>query len=391
MSAAEQEAPSGAVVTPLRPPAQPARPGRRHWAILASFLACAVAPVAAAAVYLWTYAADQYASTVGFSVIKQEMTSPIEMFGGIADFAGVGSSDSDILYEFIASQELVESLDLRLGLVEIYAKAEGDPAFAYDPTGTVEDLHDYWQRMVRVTYDDGTGLIEVRALAFDPEDARAIATGIVEESTRLVDELSAIAQQDTIKFAEEEVSRAVERLKVARERVTAFRSENQIVDPTADLQGQMGILSTLEGQLTEALISLDLLKESTRESDPRIRQAQRRVVVIEARIEEERRNLGVGQSGEEGSDYATLLAEYERLAVDREFAEQAYVAALATYDQALAEARRKSRYLAAYVKPTLAQSSQYPRRFLLIGVLAFFLVTLWSIGALAFYSFRDRR
>ena len=47
MSAVEQEAPSGAVVTPLRPPAQPARPGRRHWAILTSFLACVVAPVLA--------------------------------------------------------------------------------------------------------------------------------------------------------------------------------------------------------------------------------------------------------------------------------------------------------------------------------------------------------
>lgn len=348
-------------------------------------------PVAAAAAYLWLRAADQYASTVGFSVIKQEMSSPIEVFGGIADFASGGSSDSDILYQFITSQELVETLDARLGLVEIYSKPTDDPVFGYDREGTIEDLHDYWKRMVRVIYDDGTGLIDVRALAFAPEDARAIASGIFDESMRLVNELSAIAQDDTTEFARQEVERAIDRLKGARKRLTAFRSETQIVDPTADLQGQMGLLSTLETQLAEALISADLLRESTRESDPRITQADRRIAVIETRIEGERRNLGVGHSGGQGGDYATLLSEYESLAVDRQFAEQAYTAALATYDQALAEARRKSRYLAAYIKPTLAQSSQFPRRPVLLGIVAFFLVTVWSIAVLAYYSFRDRR
>jgi capsular polysaccharide transport system permease protein len=356
-----------------------------------SFLLVVLLPIALAAGYLWLRAADQYASTVGFSVIKQEVSSPIEVFGGIADFVGVGSSDSDILYEFITSQELVETLDQRLGLVGMYSKPAGDPVFAYDPEGTIEDLHKYWKRMVRITYDDGTGLIEIRALAFDPEDARAIATGIFEESSRLVNELSAIAQDDTTAFAADEVARAVERLKEARERLTAYRSQTQIVDPTADLQGQMGLLSTLQAQLAEALISADLLRESTLDSDPRITQAERRIAVIEARIEDERRKLGVGTTGEEGGDYATLLAEYERLAVDREYAEQAYTSALVTYDQALAEARRKSRYLAAYIKPTLSQSSQFPQRPVLVAIAAFFLLTLWSIAVLAYYSFRDRR
>lgn len=378
-------------IAPVRQPAAAARPRRRHWGVILSFFAVVVVPVMVTAGYLWVRATDQYASTVGFSVIKQEMSSPIEVFGGIADFAGVGSSDSDILYEFITSQELVETLDARLDLVDIYSKPTGDPVFAYDPDGTIEDLHDFWQRMVRLSYDDSTGLIEIRALAFDPEDARAISTGIFEESARLVNELSAIAQDDTTTFAGEEVARAVERLKGARERLTAFRSETQIVDPSADLQGQMGLLSTLEAQLAEALISADLLRESTRESDPRITQADRRIVVIEARIEGERRKLGVGHTGDEGGDYATMLAEFERLAVDRQFAEQAYTAALATYDQAFAEARRKSRYLAAYIKPTLAQSSQFPQRPVILGIVAFFLLTIWAIAVLAYYSFRDRR
>lgn len=357
--------------------------------MFAGFFLSVAVPLAIAAWYLFAVAAEQYASTVGFSVRKEEVASPIELFGGIADVASSGSSDSDILYEYIHSQEMVEALEARLNLSAIYASPSDDPVFAYDPSGTIEDLRDYWHRMVRVTYDSATELIEVRALAFSPEDARAIATAIFDESARLIDQLSAIAQQDTIAFAKDEVDRAVERLKSAREAMTGFRSRTQIVDPSADLQGQMGLLSTLEQQLAEALISADLLRESTRDNDPRILQANRRIDVIEARIKDERRNLGRG--GDEGEDYATLLAEFERLAVDREFAEQAYTAALATFDQALAEARRKSRYLAAYIRPTLAQASEFPQKEVLLGIAAFFLMAAWAIVVLVYYSVRDRR
>ncbi|MEM9426992.1 MAG: hypothetical protein AAGA06_09855 [Pseudomonadota bacterium] len=374
-------------ITPLPAAPSRARPRRHRWIMLSLFL-CVLAPLSVAAWYLYAVAADQYASTVAFSVQKEEIASPIELFGGIADVATTGSSESDILYEFIQSQEMVTALERRLDLSRLYARATEDPIFAYDPTGTIEDLVDYWSYMLRVSYDSTTELIEIRALAFTPEDARAIATGVFEESVRLVQELSAIAQDDTITFAASEVDRAVERLKRAREAMTGFRSRTQIVDPEVDLQGQMGVLSTLEQQLAEALINADLLRESTGPGDPRITQANLRIEVIEARIADERRKLGRDGDGE---DYATTLAEFERLAVDREFAEQAYTAALATYDQALAEARRKSRYLAAYIKPTLAEASEFPRREVLLGLLAFFLISAWAIAVLIYYSVRDRR
>ena len=163
----------------------------------------------------------------------------------------------------------------------------------------------------------------------------------------------------------------------------------------------MGLLSVLEQQLAEALIDADLLRETTRPGDPRLAQAERRIGVIEARIEAERRHLGVGGGGGTGADYATLLSEFERLAVDRQFAEESYTAALAAFDQAQAEARRKSRYLAAHIKPTLAETAQHPKRAMLCfagstdrtltALIGFFALCAWAIGALVFYSLRDRR
>lgn len=358
---------------------------------MASFLLLVIAPIAAVGWYLWQVAVDQYASTVAFSVRKEDSPSAIELLGGFTEVGGSGSSDADILYEFIQSQKLVATLDRALDLAAIWSKPEGDPVFAYDPAGTVEDLLSYWSRMVRLSYDTSSELIEVRVLAFTPQDATRVAEGILAESTSMINALSDIAREDAVRYAREEMERAVERLKGARAAVTRFRNDNQLVDPTTDIEAQASLLGTLQAQLADALIELDLLAETTRKSDPRVAQATRRVAVIRAHIAEERRKRGIAGAGAETEVFSTLVGEYERLVVDREFAEQSYVSAMANYDAARAEARRQSRYLAAHIQPTLAERAEYPRRLLVLGLVALVIFLSWSIAVLVGYSLRDRR
>jgi len=376
-------------------PAPPSRLKRRHVSVMVSFAVLVLLPLAVTGWYLWTRAADQYASHVGFSVRTEEAGSAIESMLGPLNLSGSSTADTDILYEFIQSQGLVATIDRTIDLRAIWSKADPDidPIFAYRPPGTIEDLVAHWGRKVKIYYDGGTGLIEVMALAFTPEDAQLVAERVFVESSAMINELSAIAREDAIRYARDELEGAVERLKTAREALTQFRNRTQIVDPTVDLQGQAGLLNTLNQQLAQALIELDLLRETTRENDPRIAQAERRIRVIEDRIAEERKKLGFGggAAGEDADAFATLVGEYERLAVDREFAEQAYQAALAAYDAAQAEARRQSRYLAAHVRPTLSERAGYPQRGTILGIVALLLVLVWSILVLVAYSIRDRR
>ena len=376
----------------VRPVAGPARLERRHHGILISFIALVILPAMLAAGYLWYIAKDQYASTVAFSIRKEELSSSLDLLGGITKLSGGGGSDTDVLYEFIRSQELVSDIDDKLGLNEIYSAAwPADPVFAYDPDGTIEDLLRHWKRKVQITYDTGTGLMTLRVLAFDPDDAQNIAREILEESTRMINALSEDAREDATGYARLEVERAVERLKEARSELTAFRLRSQIVDPQADLQGQMGVLNNLQAQLADSLVEIDLLRFSALEDDPRIQKAARRIEVIEKRIAAERQKFGFGGQGPGGEDYATIVAEFERLSVDREFAEETYRAALVSYDAALAEAKRKSLYLAAHIQPTRAERSDFPKRWTLQAMTSFFLLMAWSIGVLVYYSVRDRR
>lgn len=365
---------------------------KRHYGLLASFVALVLAPMFIVAVYLTFFAKDQYVSKVGFTVRREEAPLVTNLISSLGQVSGSSSTDSDILFEFVRSQELVRRIDAQIDLRSIYASPSGwDPVFGLHKNATIEDLADYWQRMIQVSYTPGTGLLELEVRAFDPVTANKIATLIFSESSSMINQLSGIARDDATRYAREDLVKAEKGLKDVRETLTRFRLRTQIVDPQAAIQGQMGLLNSLQQQLGEALIDFDLLSQSTREGDPRLAQITNRIAAIQARIKQERQQFGQAGDVVNGQNYATVVAEFERLLVDREFAEQKYASAQANFDRAVTEAQRQSRYLAAYVGPTLAESPEHPRRVLLFFLFSFFATIGWGILALVFYSLRDRR
>lgn len=381
-------------VQPVRPPVAVAQPRRRHWLMLVSFLLMVMLPTALWAWYLWARASDQYVSTVGFSVRKEQMTPSIDLLGGLSSFAGGNgsASDTDILYEYIRSQDMVEKVDHELDLRARFSRDwPHDFIFAFDPDGHVEDLTKYWQRQVKVLYDNSTALITLNVSAFSAEDAQAIAATVFKESSDKINQLSAVAQSDATRLASEELEKARGELTETRQAMTAFRMKSQIVDPQADLAGQMGVLSGLQAQLAEALVANDMLLDNARPTDHRVTQSQQKIDALRRLIDQERSKFGAEGQGPAGESYAQLMAEYEKLAVDREFAEGAYRTARIAYETAIAEAQRQSRYLAAHIEPKVAQSSTEPKRLWLLFMVAGMLMAGWSILVLIYYSVRDRR
>ena len=365
---------------------------RRHFGLLFSFLLLVAAPVSGVGYYLYEFAKDQFTSEVGFTVRREEAPMVSSLISSLGQISSASSSDSDILFEYIRSQQLVQRADKALGLRALYSQShKDDPVFSLKPDATIEELVLYWNRMVQVSYAQGTGLLELEVRAFDPLDAQKIARLIFSEGSAMINELSSIAREDVTRYAKLDLKSAEDELQQIRENLTRYRLRTQIVDPTVAIQGQMGLLNSLQQQLGTALIELDLLGDATRKGDPRLTQVQNRIAAIEERIGQERQKFGQGGDAIDGQDYATILAEFERLTVEREFAEQKYATALSNLNISQTEAQRQSRYLAAYVGPTLAESAKYPQRILLILLCFLFAILGWAILALVYYSLRDRR
>jgi capsular polysaccharide transport system permease protein len=363
----------------------------RHKLVLLSFVLVVLVPSALATAYLYLVAADQYASQTSFTVRSEEFRNPLDAIvgTGFGSTSSGQSSDADILYDFILSQKLVENLDASLDLEAIYGRPAFDPVFALRPGQPVEDLARYWRWMVHVAYDRGGGMIKVETFAFRPEDAHRIAEAIVAESDTLINALSKIARDDTMRSAQEDLDRAAARLRAQRVKLSAFRTENQIIDPQIEGQIPMGVLTALQQQLADALVRRTMLAETTFDGDQRLAQADRQIEALREQIVEERDRLA-NTTSSGGDSLVSVIGEYETLLVDLEFAQQAYVSAAAAYDSALAEARRRSRYLATHIPPTMAESAQYPRRLLLVLATFGGLLLFWLIAVLSYYAARDR-
>lgn len=377
---------------PVKPAARKARLKSRHFGLIISAVLMVVIPTLVSVGYLYFVAKDQYASTTGFTIRTEETASASNILGGLgAALGNTGTGNVDVLHAFVQSQDIVQRVQRRLDLVGHYSQDwPEDPVFTIWPDAAIEDLLRLWRRMVRINYEAGSGLLNIEVRARDPDTAQQIALAIVAESEEMINALNEQARRDTMANAQRDLDTAQERLRVAREALAAFRARTQIVDPQADIQGRMGVLNNLQQQLAQALVDHDLLLQITTETDPRVRQAVRRIEVINERIVEERRNFATQDVTVFDTDYPRLIAQFESLRVDQEFAEHAYRAALTAVDTARSNAARQNLYLATFVRPTLAQRSEHPQR-LVLSLMAFgLLLMVWTVLALIYYSLRDR-
>ena len=399
-SAAPAAAPAAPAKAPRAVPPAPARrraaPPRsllkvRHYAGIASFLLLVLLPLAATVGYLYFRAADEYHSDVSFSIRSEEPgAAAAGILGAITGVSAGGSAaEPDILFEYIRSQEIVAEVEREIDLRAIFNRKPEDWVFSLGEGRTIEDLLGHWRRMVSVSYDNNAGIIQVRATAFTPEDAQKITRAVLEKSTALVNRLAEQARTDAIGYAQVDLDEAEAQLRRLRQTLASFRREHQIVDPQADLEGQMGLLAALQEELAKALVERDMLLTYAEPDDQRVQQANRRITAISDRMEEERANLGV--PGAKGGAMPEVVGDFEALKVDLEFASQAYTQALANLALARAEARRQARYLAAHVEPTLAERALYPRRALLSGLAGLFLLLGWGVIMLVYYNVRDNR
>lgn len=372
--------------------ARRARMRRRHWGLAVGLLAVVGLPVLVVATYLGLIAKPQYASEAGFVIRQEESGAASQMLGGLSMMLGQNlSGHSDLLFEFLQSQEIVALVQEELDLVAHYsADWPSDPVFSIAPDALIEDLAKFWRRMVRLTYDRSSGVITVQVRAHDPNIAQAITKAILRHSENVINDLNATARRDSMSHAQTDLDEAVQMLRSAREALLSYQARTQIVDPLADIQGRMGILGNLQNQLAEAFVDYDLLIQTAAESDPRVRHLERRIAAIKDRIAQERNNFSGQDVTVDNTNYPTLLAEYEALRADVDFAAESYRAALAALAIARTRAARQQLYLATFLRPTLPQQALYPRTGLLVALTAFFALMAWSVLALVYYSLRDR-
>lgn len=363
----------------------------RHKLLALSFLLCFVVPATLSAAYFGAIAADRYASGAGFAVRGVNAGSGMDLVGAFTGLASTGSttSDSYIVLEALESRDLVETLQAEFDLAGRYGDAAADRLARLPAETSIEGLVDYWSGVLHTEFDPTSGIIAFEVQAFDPDTAKALADRVLLYAQDLVNRVSEAARRDSVRFAEAEVERAEARLREALDRLRAFREREQSLNPAADAQAQVELLTGLERQLLDIRARIGTISGSVDATAPSLLALRRQAEALEGQIAERTGENAGSLGGESRAALSELLAAYETFDVEKTFAQQAYASALSSLEQARVEADRQQRYLAVFSAPSRAEEAVYPHRLRNALLLAAGFFCLWGIGALVAYSVRD--
>jgi capsular polysaccharide transport system permease protein len=344
-------------------------------------------PTLVAGVYYFAIASDLYLSEAKFIVRspKQVQTSSI---GALIQSAGLARAvdDTAVIEDFIMSRDAVRRLEQRNDLRTVFSRPEGDFVTRFPGILMRSDFEALFRRydhFVSVETDHTSGVTALRIKAYRPEDAQAIATALLNYAEQLVNELNERARQDTLGTARREVDRAQEQISQIQLQLTAYRVQQNMLDPKSASTGVLELIGQMNAAQATARQQLgELLKNSP--SSPQIPVVQARIGSLDKLIAEERAKL----TGETNSVVATLT-EYERLALARELAEKALASAFTSLEAARIEVQHQQLYIETIAQPNLADYPLYPKRVVSFGMVLVSCLLAYGIAWLLVISARE--
>jgi len=371
-----------------RPAAQrrPSFLGRALWRRRFYLLLVAL-PTLLTALYLYGFATGQYVSEARFLVRGRQESQSSSAIGAMIGAAGFKQANEEALAvrDYLQSHDALRALNGNADLVGIYRRPEADLlARLWVAEPSAELLHYYHNSMNTVKNDAASGITTIRARAFRPEDARLLAEEQLRMSEAFVNQLSARAREETLRIAGEELARAERRVMESQAAVTAWRQREQAVDPARSAAIGLEGLGALEASLTAARAELQEKSAYMRPDNPQIATLRNRIASLQAEIAEQRRRMTQG-----GQALPGQLAAYERLALERDFADKQLASATASLETARLDAQRQQLFLARVVEPNLAEYPLYPRAGLIVISVFVVLSILYGIGWMLVAGIRE--
>jgi capsular polysaccharide transport system permease protein len=398
LSPAKQEiVPAGpSVISPALgagSPPPPRRPGfiRRH----ALFFTVVVIPTLLAALYYGFYASDIYVSESKFVVRspnKQQTGTSLGALLGAAggQGAGVGGAMGEALTvgEYISSRDALAKLEEKMNISATWGASNVDLLSRFDPLkrdSSFEALFEYYPKRVSAQSSDSLGVTVLQTSAFGPREAQEINSFLLSEAEDLINNLNNRAREDLITFASNEVTVAEEKAKAAAFAVSEFRNKEGVVDPEAQTQLHFEQISRLQEELIKTRAQLTQLRVFAPES-PHPPALELRARTLESEIAAEMDKISGGDDS-----LASKAAEFQRLSLERGFADQQLAAALASLETARNEAQRQQLYLETISKPSLPDDATQPKRLRSIFTTLALSAIAWGIIAMLVAGVREHQ
>jgi capsular polysaccharide transport system permease protein len=358
---------------------------RRHFL----FVLLVLAPTVGAILYYGLIASDVYVSESRFLVRSPQHQAPSGLVGQLLQSTGLTPHSQDDTYsirDYILSRDALKELDEKLGLRKSFSNPDVDLFDRFPGLGwsrSFEKFYLYYGKHVGVEYDPVSSISILTVRAFTAEDAYKISRSLLDMSERLVNTLNDRSRRDLISFADNEVKIASDKAKDASLALLSYRSSQAVFEPDKQAALQLEGVAKIQQELISTETELAQIKKLSPDN-PQIGALTNRAATLRNAIISEASKV-TSASG----SFSARAPNFERLALDVEFADKQLGVALAELESARAEALQKQLYLETLVQPNLPDKAMEPKRFR--SMTTFLIISLlgWAITSILIASVRE--
>jgi capsular polysaccharide transport system permease protein len=339
--------------------------------------------------YYGAIASDVYVAESRFVIRSPQRASPTGL-GALLQGTGFARAQDDAysVNEFIRSRDALRELDAKLGLRALFGDAAIDPINRFPGLRywdqSFEALFKHYLDHVGIDYDGTTSIATLQVRAYDGASAQRINEALLQMGERLVNNLNNRSRADLISVAEREVTLAEQRAQRAAGALSSFRSDRSVYDPDRQSVLQLQGVAKLQEELLAAQQQLSQLRQVS-PNNPQIGSLASRVELLTKAMEAETGKV----TGRGGSSMASKSAQFDRLALEKSFADRQLASALTALESARSEAARKQLYLERLVQPNNPDYAAEPRRIRQILTVFIFGLMLWGVASLILASVRE--
>ena len=342
-------------------------------------LAAAIAACMMSVAYWGFIASDRYVSEA--SVIIQRTDANAAKAVDVGALLGGGTSadrpEQLLLRNYMLSRDMLAKLDVKLHLRQHYSDTRRDPlSRLWSQDSPAERFYEYYLSRVTVDFDEYSGVLVVRAQAFDPKTAQAITRMLVSEGEHAMNEMAHVLAQDQVDFIQKQVTDLGARYEATRQAMLRYQNQHGLLSPE-DLAAHLnGAIDELQAKRTELQTRRTALLAYLAPQAPGVVEIDTQLAAVESQIGAERARLAAPG----GNTLNTKVEEYQRLQIEAGFAQDVYKTALTALERERVEATRNLKKVTLLESPTLPELAVQPRR--LYNIIVFILITSLLAGVI---------
>lgn len=348
-----------------------------------------VMPTALALLYYGLIASDVYISESRF-LVRAPKAQVGSTLGTLLQGAGMAHADADAyaVENYVLSRDAAWAVDQALHIRAAYGRHGIDvlsrfPGLDWDDS--FESFFKYYQHKVEVQVDSASSVATLKVRAYTAADAEAINQALLAQAEALVNRLNERSRQDLVRYAAAEADDLGKKAQAAALALARYRNQSGVIDPERQSAIPLERIAKLQERLidTKAAI-LDL--QAVAAANPQLPLLRNRAQQLQVEID----HVSQGVTGGAAS-LASKAPEYQRFALEKEFADKMLASGLGALEQARAEAQRQQLYIERIVQPNRPDQALEPRRLrIILTVLALGLVA-WGVISMLVAGIREHQ